>query len=240
MLPVILSVKRGTHRADDSMSPSHDQAYQEIRPVILERDNNTCQYCGFHSTKMQEVHHVDDDHSNQDESNLATICVLCHMAFHIGFAGANEMGCIIYTEDHQNITQAQFNNLIRTLWVGELSDDRDKKLMCGALLTRFSKMRVPAKKKYGTSDPTWFGDYLLKLSKENYEKREKAFAGALFLPNKDKYKKEIKFWSENTFRGIPSTTWTSIAKQKVDELVARDVGDSNIDSIMDYLDISNQ
>lgn len=48
---------------------------KQIRPRILLRDAYTCKECGGAGN---QVDHVDGDHSNNDDSNLQTLCVVCH------------------------------------------------------------------------------------------------------------------------------------------------------------------
>ena len=54
-----------------------------VRKTILERDNYKCNYCGFKSDKYQEIHHLNHNHMDFNESNLVTICPLCHQSFHL-------------------------------------------------------------------------------------------------------------------------------------------------------------
>ncbi|HUV84266.1 MAG TPA: HNH endonuclease [Methanosarcinales archaeon] len=53
----------------------------DLREIIRERDNWTCQQCGW--TQEQEgqllpVHHIDYDKENSAEENLITLCHCCH------------------------------------------------------------------------------------------------------------------------------------------------------------------
>lgn len=79
-----IGVKQKTWRA--GYEPA-DHVFQSVRDKVLERDRHACVFCGFHSRKWQQVHHVDDDHVNNALENLVTICSYCHMNFHIGKAG---------------------------------------------------------------------------------------------------------------------------------------------------------
>jgi intracellular multiplication protein IcmJ len=81
---LVLGVKSRSWRKDYEAT---DRAFQDIRPRVLDRDRHTCRFCGFHALKWQHVHHLDDDHANNEMSNLVTICAYCHMNFHLGKAG---------------------------------------------------------------------------------------------------------------------------------------------------------
>ena len=56
---------------------------KSIREIVLNRDNNTCQFCGHKASKWMNLHHLDSTESNESE-NLITSCVACHALFHIG------------------------------------------------------------------------------------------------------------------------------------------------------------
>jgi 5-methylcytosine-specific restriction endonuclease McrA len=59
-----------------------DNAYQQLRLQVLERDGWRCQVCG--SMMNLEVHHAQfRSRQGQDsEDNLITLCVQCHKFSH--------------------------------------------------------------------------------------------------------------------------------------------------------------
>lgn len=63
--------------------------WKKIRLKILERDDYTCQYCGFKSDKWQIVHHIDGNPNNNIHSNLMAVCQMCNLIEHAG------MGCVL-------------------------------------------------------------------------------------------------------------------------------------------------
>ena len=85
-LPV-LSVKRKQWRMEQSEHDRNeaDAVFQEVRKKVLDRDGRRCWFCGFTSTAHQEVHHLDDDHTNNRLDNLVTICNIDHLCFHLGW-----------------------------------------------------------------------------------------------------------------------------------------------------------
>ena len=54
--------------------------WQEIRNAVLERDGQQCSVCG--SAGDLHVHHLDLDPTNDDPSNLVTLCGICHARVH--------------------------------------------------------------------------------------------------------------------------------------------------------------
>lgn len=57
--------------------------WNKIRKIVLERDANTCQFCGHIAKKYMNVHHVNETGENE-ASNLITCCVACHAIMHMG------------------------------------------------------------------------------------------------------------------------------------------------------------
>ena len=52
-----------------------------LRAEVIDRDGSQCQVCGVTEGKLQ-VHHLDLDRTNNDETNLLTVCASCHLAYH--------------------------------------------------------------------------------------------------------------------------------------------------------------
>lgn len=57
--------------------------WDKIRKIVLNRDNNTCQFCGHMAKKYMNVHHIDETGENEPD-NLITCCVACHAILHVG------------------------------------------------------------------------------------------------------------------------------------------------------------
>lgn len=108
----VLSVKRKQWRMEQSEHDRNeaDAVFQEVRKKVLDRDGRRCWFCGFASTTHQEVHHLDDDHTNNRESNLVTICNIDHLCFHLGLAAMRGAMFIAVVPE---FTQAEITNMMR-------------------------------------------------------------------------------------------------------------------------------
>lgn len=237
MKDIHLSVKRGLFRSDDPSREESNSDFKKIRTVILKRDNYTCQYCGFRAKKYQEVHHLDDNHSNNDEKNLITVCALCHSCFHIGLAGIKERGLLIYLPPSSNITQAELNQLVRTLWVGEKNGNVAVVTSSTNILSRLKKRTIEARRTIGTSDPTILGDFLLNIDGEKYDERGKSIKGIYLLPLKEAFSNQLDYWSTSVFNSIPADAWIDIADQKIKRWAENKFGNSKDISIREMLNI---
>jgi len=65
------------------------EEWRKIRHKILNRDNYTCQYCGFKAVKWQIVHHIDGNPNNNEDNNLEVVCPMCNLIHHSG------QGCVV-------------------------------------------------------------------------------------------------------------------------------------------------
>ena len=216
---IVLAVKRSTFRRDDPSAEMADAGFKAVRQQVLDRDNYRCHFCDFRAEKYQEVHHVNDDHSNNDPNNLITVCTLCHQDHHLGLAGVNSSGSLIYLEDDR-ITQADINCIVRDLWIGEQSRDKSIKTASMNMLARFHKLSIDARRKLGTSDPVVLGDYLLNLDDAEYAHRNKALKGVFLLPIRDYFEPRIAYWDKAVYRNIPPHTWLRLAESKAEKIFA--------------------
>ena len=57
------------------------RAFEQIRPQILERDDNTCQLC---NKPGDNIHHINYERLDNDPGNLVTLCHRCHMGTNNG------------------------------------------------------------------------------------------------------------------------------------------------------------
>lgn len=49
-----------------------------VRAALQKEVDSSCPFCGSEEVEHFEVHHIDEDHSNGDRSNLLMLCPLCH------------------------------------------------------------------------------------------------------------------------------------------------------------------
>lgn len=213
MRKITISVKRSIFRSDDPEKDMANDAYKKIRPEILQRDNNTCQFCGFRAEKFQEVHHLDDNHANNDPSNLITTCAMCHANHHIGYSGIKNRGSIIYINPDWGFTQASINNLVRLLWVSADTDNKDIGNLCTNVLARLERCNILPKQLIGTNELSVLSDFLLNLDDKKYESRANTLAGIYIMPRKDGFKQLIEYWK--TLEGLNLRSIQEVATQRL-------------------------
>ncbi|MEZ9709228.1 type IVB secretion system protein IcmJDotN [Vibrio breoganii] len=228
---ITLSVKRSTFRIDDPHTEIADNAFTQARAAVLRRDRNTCRFCGFKATKFQEVHHIDDDHSNNDPKNLITVCALCHACHHISFAGAHNQGLIIHIPPKANIDQATLNATARALWLAEHSKDTNLRAIAESFSARLYKCIIPAKKLIGTSSAEVLGNYLSKLSDDEYSRRSNVFHeyGIYLLPKKEGFEKQFNHWASEA-KKFPSEKWVKETERMLSQWADNEFDTDQIDN----------
>lgn len=238
LLPLFLSVKTLNWRMNDRNSSEHDQEFQRVRKRALERDQNTCRFCGFKSPKWQEVHHMNDDHADNRVENLVTACPYCHMCQHIGLAGHNREAILIYRPE---ITQAQLHNIVRTAQVIDRhhesikADETARKgpnlkiaaeyaEMAKAVLAALKASSDGARQLIKTSEPMDLANAMMMMPDEVYAKRQHILAGIRLLPlgvrnqgSENKMAEMVDAWRSPgaPYGSLLPQTWRALLKQFV-------------------------
>ena len=195
MTDIILSADRLSWSAPVQHGSRWDKSkgMVKMRPKILQRDNYTCQGCGFRSKEFQEIHHKDGDHSNFKESNLEVLCPLCHQVFHPVMASVSSAASMIWLPE---MTQVELNRLLFAIFSCIKKGNQHPlhsvaKGVWGVLEMR----RVYLENQLGKSDPGVYGQVLLNLSPQEYKERNVKMSAIKMLANPARFETEIDFWS---------------------------------------------
>lgn len=223
LLPIYLSAKRKSWRMADDHASEHDTKFQEVRKSVLDRDDYSCRFCNFHvnptkkGASYQDVHHIDDDHSNNKEDNLVTACCLCHQCFHLGLAGAKRGGVLIYLPE---ISQADLHHLCRAIFVAIATNSKysdNARSLFAALESR--QMHIEEHLGRGASNPTFLGQAFMTMTAEQYNDRMNALDGVRLLPYPDRFQDQIEFWISHVFKDMHPDSWDQILGSFVDQYV---------------------
>lgn len=121
----------------------------DVRAKIFERDQHTCQCCGFQSRKYMDVLVVNQVAGDHRPENLKTLCQFCHQCFHLDQAVAMRSGVLVWLPE---IDQATLNHILRAIYVAQVSQgpmaDAARKVK-EMILGR----REDVKKRLGSDDP---------------------------------------------------------------------------------------
>lgn len=173
-----------------------DKAFQSFEKTVLERDNYSCQFCGFESHLYQEVVNLDGDYTRNPLSNLVTACPFCVQCCFIDAVGMSDFGggTLIYLPE---VSQVQLNASCHVIFSA---------LAMGATFTtqasnlyRSYKLRTQLVEKEfgeGLSNPALLGRLLI----ESEEMVSSSFREAVqenirLLPQLSRYTEQMYHWS---------------------------------------------
>ena len=108
---------------------------------ILERDDHTCQCCGFKSKKYQKIHFKDGDSDNTSPDNLITTCIYCYQCFHLDAVGQMKSGVLVWLPE---IKQPILHHIMRSVYVARISQG-DMATHAKAVIDMMMKRREEAK-----------------------------------------------------------------------------------------------
>lgn len=198
---ITLSVKRKVWRAnDENDTEENNEEFKKNRLRALRRDGFTCAFCGFKSHTYMEVHHIDDNHTNNDMENLIAIDKLCHDAHHLGFSAKDNLTTMIYTG---GLEQTELNHLFRTLMIAE-TVFKEEKDNVNNVYKELEKLAVILKENGGTNETQQFANALLPsvMDEDTYEKRNTTLANlALMYRSGFIQKDNIDGWLQESYSG---------------------------------------
>ncbi len=188
-LPV-LSVKRKQWRMEQSEHDRNeaDAVFQEVRKKVLDRDGRRCWFCGFTSTAHQEVHHLDDDHTNNRLDNLVTICNIDHLCFHLGLAA---MRGAIFLAVVPELTQAEITNLMRIYHCATATGNEDVQSRLKGLYAIFESRSIDIFKRVFEADFSNGHEIAVALSKLDdaaFAMRNKTLDGLRVIPTESAFR----------------------------------------------------
>jgi len=231
-VPLILSAKRATWRMNDADHGEADAEFQIRRTSILMKDGDTCkgEGCGLFSKKWQEVHHRDDNHQNNTDENLVTLCGFCHSIFHVGRATLD--GAILLWMDDvaDDLPQGDFNQIVRSLYVGAQSSANVAE-PCRMLIAALQQRGAVLVDRIGTCDPADLGDALLRTTQQVYDQRKERLWGIRLMPgphkmsgNRDLWPDIMSYWTSKVgpYGGLPPKTLPSLF-QRVNQIMRKDL-----------------
>lgn len=206
VLDLVLSIKRGVWRRDDTQSESADRDFAAVRPKVVARDGSRCTACGLQA-EMQDVHHLDDDHANNSPDNLATADPLCHGVHHIGQVGLAGEGRLIYLPE---LSQVDVNHLQRTCFIALEIGEQGEKEMAAAILKRLlARAKVVENSPWQTSAPADFAGALKKVGEEEYAKRGQSMEGLRLVYHPRRFLRYMPSWLKS-LGSMPTKSWRGI------------------------------
>jgi intracellular multiplication protein IcmJ len=159
-------------RSKESLTP-------ELRQKIYERDDYTCQACGFRSMKYQDVHVLNGTQSDVRPDNLATACIFCHQCFRLNQVSEMRSGVLVWLPE---ISQTDLHHIARAIYVARISQGPVAEASRKALDILMQR-REEVRKRLGTDDPFILAAVLKDyISDKAYEGRGAKLEGIRLFP----------------------------------------------------------
>jgi intracellular multiplication protein IcmJ len=218
LLPITLGIVRTSGNAQTA--EKNNLQMQELRPQVLERDQYTCRFCGFHSQKYQEVHTINGNAEDLRQENLATACIFCQQCFDLEKASLMNSGVLIWLPE---VGQAELNHIARAIYVSRISQGTMADAARSALDAIMAR-REDAKSRLATDDPFFLAAVLRDfLGPKHYEARSEKLEGVRLFPldRRNISEGELKFnqfpqilayWrsKDGPFGARPPAQWKSL------------------------------
>jgi intracellular multiplication protein IcmJ len=172
-----------------------DKAFLPVAQKILERDNYTCQYCGFQAKEYQEIVNVDGNYSHNKYSNLITACCFCSQCLFIESIGLDEMGGgqLIFLPD---MTQAELNSFCHVLFCAMGNGTGYQETAQSIYRSfKFRSQLIETKFGAGTSNPAVLGQLMLEQLARGEEEKINVLKELRLLPSYTKFKVQLDAWA---------------------------------------------
>lgn len=194
----------------------------EIKKSVFERDNQTCQCCGFKAEKYQDIHFIDQNRQNVAMDNLATTCIFCHQCFNLDMAHQMRSGVLIWLPE---ISQTDLHHIMRAVYVARISQGPMAEAARATLDTLMAR-REEARRRVQTDDPYVLSTVLRDfLTGRYYADRTEKIDGIRLLPLDRRLIREtdlefnqfpqiLAYWrsKDGPFGNRAPTLWTNLYK----------------------------
>lgn len=199
MHPLTLSAKPGVWRLFAARKA--DQAFLQFSERVWERDNYTCQFCGFQARLYQEVINLDQDYRHNKIDNLVTACCFCTQCFFLEAVGKNDYGGgnIVYLPE---IEQASLNGLCHVLFCA-IANATNYRADAQAIY-RSLKLRTQSVEEQlgeGMSNPAMLGQLLI----ETGTNPDTILKDLRLLPSRTKFNQQIEDWAAAALKELAET-----------------------------------
>ena len=173
-----------------------DPKFQSYQQRIFERDQYTCQFCGFKAKHFLDVINADGNYQNNHINNLTTACHFCTQCFFLDGIGKSDFGggTLIYMPE---VTQGELNAMCHVLFAMMISGGPSS----GDAKTIYRNLRLRAQYVekdlgQGLSSPSVYGQLLIDAEIENKHEMHKSLMEKLrVLPTMTHYVAQMEAWA---------------------------------------------
>ena len=184
-----------------------DKAFLPVAKRVFERDQYTCQYCGFLAQEYQEIANVDGNYTNNKLSNMITTCCFCSQCLFLQAVGYDDMsgGQLIFLPE---VSQANLNSFCHVLFcaMGNGTGYQDSAQAIYRSL-KFRSQPIETKFGSGTSNPAVFGQLL--IENPHPDMQANLLKDVRLLPSYTKFKIQLEAWAAAALKELEAESPTS-------------------------------
>lgn len=174
-----------------------DPRFKVYQEKIFDRDNYTCQFCGFQARLFQEIVNLDGYYTHNKMENMVTACCFCAQCFFIESVGVGGYGGgdLIYLPE---LTQTQLNSICHVLFCA-ISNDTGYKNTAQTIYRSFKYRTQVVEDKFGegTSDPSVLGHLMIDTGQVRNSTADEILTNIRLLPSRAKFRKQLEGWAAN-------------------------------------------
>lgn len=186
------------------MARKADPRFKSFYDKIQNRDNFTCQFCGFQAKEYQEVVNLDGDYHNNKISNLLTCCCFCAQCLFIESVGLGGYGggTLIYLPE---LTQDEIDSFCHVLFCA-ITNDTGYRNSAQSIYRSMKYRAQPVEEQFGegTSNPSTFGQLCLDSGMTDPKQQAELLKDLRLLPSRAKFKMQIERWAESALQELSS------------------------------------
>lgn len=173
-----------------------DKKFADFSKKIFERDQYTCQFCGFQAMQYQEVVNLDQDYRNNKLSNLVTSCCFCTQCYFLESVGKDDYGggVLIFMPE---LGQGELNGFCHVIFCA-MANATSYRTDAQEIYRNLKLRSQIVEKNYGEgmSDPALLGRMLLDAPERGLAELKPTLLNNLrLLPSYSKFGKQIDDWA---------------------------------------------
>jgi intracellular multiplication protein IcmJ len=178
-----------------------DSKFQAFQTRIFERDEYTCQFCGFCAHELMDVVNLDGNYRNNHIDNLVTACHFCSQCFFLDGVGKGDFGggVLIYLPEMPQNELNAFCHVLFSLMISGGRSAAEAKTIYRNLRLRTQYVEKELGK--GLSDPSTYGQLLIDADINNKSELHQMLIEKLrVLPIISSYVSQLHVWADSALK----------------------------------------
>lgn len=193
MLELPLVAKSGNWRVFTGRK--EHPSFQAVQKRVFDRDQYTCQFCGFQAQEYQEVVNRDQDYANNKLSNLVTACCFCSQCLFLESVGLDDMsgGQLVYLPE---VSQSDLNSFCHVLFCAMGNGTAYEESAQSLYRTfKFRSQVIEEKFGEGFSNPATMGRMMIEYQADHPEVSYDFLSKVRLLPLHAKFRIQLDAWA---------------------------------------------